>query len=71
MEQPGVELATYRSPVRRPNHYTTELSLACKMFYVHRIALPLCVSIADVYRTFGQSINVINILQASASPQNV
>jgi len=24
MQQPGVELATFRSRVRRPNHYTTE-----------------------------------------------
>jgi len=30
MHRPGVELATFRSRVRRPNHYTTE---AVEPFY--------------------------------------
>ena len=29
MHQPGVELATSRSQVRRPNHYTTEAPKKC------------------------------------------
>jgi len=42
MHQPGVELAIFRSLVRRPNHYTTKATVILPLSPVHQSSLHAC-----------------------------